>query len=172
MAARRLPSPIQTARLVLGPYSSGDVDALHALFVDSDVRRYMWDDRVVARERVAGMCGESTAGFAAGRFGLFTVRAKVDSSLIGVTGFWPFDEQRGPELLYALAPALWGRGYAQEMAAPMLDFGADVLGLDPIWAVMDRPNRASATLALRLGMRADADSNREEPKRLHYRLDR
>jgi hypothetical protein len=35
------------------PFASEDLDALHALWTDPDVRRYLWDDIVISRERAA-----------------------------------------------------------------------------------------------------------------------
>jgi RimJ/RimL family protein N-acetyltransferase len=44
-----MPAPIlETARLRLRPFTYADVDVLHAQWTDPDVRRYLWDGRVVA----------------------------------------------------------------------------------------------------------------------------
>jgi len=49
----RLPS-LRTERLILRPWTLQDVDALHLLWTDPDVRRYLWDDVVISRERAVG----------------------------------------------------------------------------------------------------------------------
>ena len=41
---------IDTARLRLRPYRASDLDALHRLWTDAGVRRYLWDDRVIERD--------------------------------------------------------------------------------------------------------------------------
>jgi len=48
----RMPLPVlRTPRLVLVPFAPEDLDALHALWTDEHVRRYLWDDIVISRER-------------------------------------------------------------------------------------------------------------------------
>jgi RimJ/RimL family protein N-acetyltransferase len=48
-----LPLPIiRTQRLELSPWTHEDVDALHDLWTAPEVRRYLWDDKVIARELV------------------------------------------------------------------------------------------------------------------------
>lgn len=89
-----------------------------------------------------------------------------------MTGYWCFGEPPAPELLYAIAPTYWGQGMAYEMAYPMLEYGFEVLGLDPVRASLDPPNRASAALAVRLGFRVDEARDREDPDQLHYLLAR
>ena len=44
---------LKTSRLVLRPWIAADVDALHELWIDAAVRRYLWDDIVISRERAA-----------------------------------------------------------------------------------------------------------------------
>jgi ribosomal-protein-alanine N-acetyltransferase len=44
---------LQTARLVLRPITTDDIDALHALWTNADVRRYLWDDIVIDLEHAA-----------------------------------------------------------------------------------------------------------------------
>jgi RimJ/RimL family protein N-acetyltransferase len=48
---RPLTTEILTARLALEPWRPEDLDALHALWIDADVRRYLWDGEVMSRER-------------------------------------------------------------------------------------------------------------------------
>ena len=51
---KRTSAVLNTGRMRLRPISSDDVDALHALWNDPDVRRYLWDDRIIPRETVRG----------------------------------------------------------------------------------------------------------------------
>jgi RimJ/RimL family protein N-acetyltransferase len=41
---------LDTARLRLRPYRDSDLDALHRLWTDPDVRRYLWDDTIIDRQ--------------------------------------------------------------------------------------------------------------------------
>jgi RimJ/RimL family protein N-acetyltransferase len=42
------PHEIETARLRLRPVTKADVDELHALWSSPKVRKYLWDDEVIA----------------------------------------------------------------------------------------------------------------------------
>ena len=44
---------IQTQRLELVPFREEDIDALHHHWTDPQVRRWLWDDVVIPKERVA-----------------------------------------------------------------------------------------------------------------------
>lgn len=38
---------LETARLHLRPCQAADAEVLHLMWTDPDVRRYLWDDRVI-----------------------------------------------------------------------------------------------------------------------------
>ena len=38
---------LETERLILRPWSLDDIDALHQIWTDPQVRRYLWDDEVI-----------------------------------------------------------------------------------------------------------------------------
>ena len=150
---------IETARLRLRPLEVADVDALHALFIDPDVRRYLWDDVVVARDRVATIVAESLASFATDGSGLWGVRVRDEPALAGFCGYPRFHEPPVLELLYGMAPTLWGRGLATEAARAMIRYGFETLALARIEASIDPPNLASDRVLVkarltRLGERA------------------
>ena len=56
---------------------------------------------------------------------------------------------------YLLHPDAWGRGYAVEAVAALLEFGFGELKLHRIWADCDPRNAASCRLAEKLGMRLE-----------------
>jgi [ribosomal protein S5]-alanine N-acetyltransferase len=59
---------------------------------------------------------------------------------------------RRAELGYILRRDRWGRGYAGEAAAMMVDFAFDELGMNRVWAVCDPENPASTRVLERCGM--------------------
>ncbi len=73
---------LNTGRMRLRPISSDDVDALHALWTDPDVRRYLWDDRIIPRETVEEIVAHSLATFEAGRFRILRARTAGPSTVI------------------------------------------------------------------------------------------
>lgn len=144
---------IHTTRAVLRPVAPDDLDALHALFVDPEVRRFLWDDEVVARAVTEDVIARSQSQFRDQGHGLWLARLAQTSDPAGFAGFWYFHEPPQLELLYGLAPTQWGRGLATEIAAALLRHGFGKLGFARIVGSTDAPNTASCRVMERLGMR-------------------
>ena len=143
---------IETARLQLRPIAVTDLDAIHALWIDQEVRRYLWDDEIIARQVAADVIERSQAQFRDHGHGLWLARRPEAEAIVGFCGFWHFHEPPQLELLYGLAPSHWGRGLATELAVVLLRHGFEVLGFDTIIASTDAPNLASARVMERAGM--------------------
>ncbi|MGH9900270.1 MAG: GNAT family N-acetyltransferase [Pyrinomonadaceae bacterium] len=143
---------IETERLCLRPFTPEDVDAVHRLWTDKDVRRYIWDDEAIPRERAAAVIDESRRLFESEGFGLWAASPRAEDALIGFCGYWYFHEPPELQLLYGLAPASWGRGLAAEAARAMIRFGFEELSLDRVVASADAPNEASFRVMEKAGM--------------------
>jgi ribosomal-protein-alanine N-acetyltransferase len=162
---------LETSRLVLRPLVDDDVEALHALFDDATVVRYMLDGERVARDWVASVIARSAQDFADRGLGLWAAREReTPGRLIGLVGYRDFHEPPVFELLYALRGEAQGRGLAVEMAraATRAGFGA---GLPRIRASTDEPNVASVRVMERLGMRFAGREEAEPWAQLHYVLE-
>jgi ribosomal-protein-alanine N-acetyltransferase len=92
--------------------------------------------------------------------------------LIGFAGFWYFHDPPELELLYGLAPAHWGRGFATETAEALIQYGFDTLGWDVIQACTDAPNEASVRVMERLGLHFERRAMINGLDTLVYRLPR
>lgn len=162
---------LTTARLALYPLTTADVAAAHALWTDPDVRRYLWDDEVVSLDRVREVIAASTSDFATKRYGLWGVYDAATGAFAGFAGCreWP---DGGPELMYGLAPAWWGRGLATEAADAVLAHLFDTLGHAHVTAATDPPNAASVRVMERLGMTFDWRGEMHGLDTLVYRLSR
>lgn len=144
---------LATARLTLRPWTLDDVDRLHALWTDPDVRRYLWDDVVITRERAEETVRNAIGSAARERFGQWLVLESTGGSLAGFCGLSRREPGADLELMYGLAPACWGRGFAAEAARAVLGYAFGTLGLARVTAATDVPNAASARVLERLGMR-------------------
>jgi ribosomal-protein-alanine N-acetyltransferase len=123
------------------PFAHEDVDVLYRMWTDSDVRRYLWDDKIIERERAAGEVEDSIASFEKNGFGMWVVLLAGATEVSGFGGFRLFGAPpTKKELMYGIAPPLWGRGYATEIAEALLRFGFERLGEERIWARTDPPN--------------------------------
>jgi ribosomal-protein-alanine N-acetyltransferase len=134
---------IETARLRMRPFVREDVDALHRLWTDPQVRKYLWDDIVIPREQAVEVVESSIASFEQRGFGLWAAFPKNKDELIGFCGFRLFDDPPEVEILYGMAPAYWGHGLATEAAIAMLRCGFEECGFGRIYAGADPPNAAS-----------------------------
>src|SRR5262249_46811607 len=129
-----------------------DVDALHDLWIDREVRRYLWDDRVISRHEALAVVRESEETFARAGFGLWTIRPREGEHLIGFCGLRETAGTSDVAIVYGLSPRRWGQGLATEAAAAVLRFAREQCHRTYVLAKMDAPNLASARVAERLGM--------------------
>jgi ribosomal-protein-alanine N-acetyltransferase len=144
---------ITTARLRFQPFTLEDIDALHHIWTDPDVRRYLWDDEIISRETAEEVVRGSIASFQEQRFGFWTLRSLEDeATIIGFCGLRFFDTPPEIEILYGVTPAQWGKGLATEAARAVLRYGFEELQLAKIWGGADAPNAASLRVLEKLGM--------------------
>lgn len=151
---QRTSAVLNTGRMRLRPISSDDVDALHALWTDRDVRRYLWDDRIIPRETVEQIVAQSLATFESDGFGFFALEMQDQSGeLIGFCGHRRAEDVQGQvELLYGIHPTYWGEGLVAEAAREVLRFGFESCDFDRVIAATDTPNQQSVRVLQKLGM--------------------
>lgn len=161
---------LQTPRLVLKPLTIEDAELAYCLWIEPGVRRYLWDDEIITRERARLPLSGSEADFERQGFGLWGVYRHGDSGLIGFCGLRQADLMPEPELLFGLTQSEWGKGLAHEAATAVLHFGFDRLRLPAIGAATDLPNLASVTLLERLGFGPVGQTRIEGRETLLFRL--
>ncbi|MFN7931924.1 MAG: GNAT family N-acetyltransferase [Bryobacteraceae bacterium] len=145
---------LETERLRLSPVSMDDVDALHALWTDAGVRRFLWDDLIIDRETAHEVVQATLEDWGDYGVGLFAIQLLGEEEIIGFCGVRRFPPDEEWELLYGLLPAYWGNGLAVEASAASLRFAFSRLPVDRIAGRTDGPNKASIRVLQKLGMRA------------------
>jgi [ribosomal protein S5]-alanine N-acetyltransferase len=143
----------ETQKLVLKPILESELSTLHMIFTDSHVRKYLCDDQVFSWQQVEEMLKQSLKHFEEEKFGLWFIKIKSKSEVIGFVGLWYFFDEQQPQLIYALLPKALKKGYATEAATKILEYCFDELGYEYLIASCDRPNTESQKVAERLGMR-------------------
>jgi RimJ/RimL family protein N-acetyltransferase len=128
--------------LRLRPVAAADLDALHALLIHPEVRRSLLAGEIVSRDFVARTIASSESAFARRSCGLYTVLGLDDDLLLGMCGFQSSGVPPERQLVYALAPAVRGRGYASEAVRAVVA-SARAAGLTSIIAATDAANAAS-----------------------------
>ena len=164
---------IETDRLHLRPLVLGDLDAVHRLWTDPGVRRYLWDGEEIPREKARTMLVRGIEGLGEHGLGLWAVTRKGSEALIGFCGFWPSGEDgRGGELLYGLLTPYWGEGLATEAARAMIRHGFEEVGLERIVAGADTENAASLRVMEKAGMIREGRDRRNGHDLTYYALSR
>jgi ribosomal-protein-alanine N-acetyltransferase len=143
--------PILTERLEIRAFEPSDLRALHAVYGDPEVTRWMPSYSTIDQTRRA-----LEKHVAAGRTGgpaLWAVVERSSGELIGDAGLAPLDGV-GPEveLGYTLGRRWWGRGYGTEAARACLAEALGPLGLKRVVAVVRPENDASIHVLEKLGM--------------------
>ena len=104
--------------IALRAVESADGDALHAIFTEPGVRRFLFDDieltRAETQEHVDAACAQ----------GAWTIRQ--DGEIVGLVALRPVGADR--ELIVALSERCWGSGAAVQAARQALQHGFDSAG--------------------------------------------
>lgn len=144
---------LRTQRLLLRPISPSDIDALHRFWTDPSVRKYLWDNEVISKDRVEEIVSASDACFRDLGSGLFAIElASQPGELVGFCGLRHMDGSADVELLYGILPRYWGEGLVTEAAREVLRHGFESCGLARIMGATDTPNQRSVRVMQRLGM--------------------
>lgn len=87
--------------------------------------------------------------YAERRFDVWAVR--WGRKYVGHAEIKPTETVAGHEIIYALAPAAWGRGLGTELAETLVSYGFHQLDLAEVHATVASPNTASLALLAKIG---------------------
>ena len=149
---------LESERLVLCQFTAQDADLLIELDSDPAVMRFLTGgepslpDEVVRDEVIPSLLAAYERWD--GRFGLFAAYEKATGAFIGWFCLRP--ERTGPldevELGYRLRQDAWGKGYATEPAAALVDKGFSELGVSTVWGDTMASNVSSQRVMEKVGM--------------------
>jgi RimJ/RimL family protein N-acetyltransferase len=151
--------PLETERLRLRPFEAADLDALHEIYSDAGVVRYLYEAQR-SREELRPVLERKRASTGVGAEGDGLNAAVVlceSGALVGdVSLFWLSETHRQAELGFVMHPAWHGRGYATEAARPFLAFAFETLCAHRVIGRTEARNVGSARVLEKLGMRCEA----------------
>lgn len=136
--------------LILQPCTEAHIDLLHAHWLEPEVRRYLWDGRLIERETVREVVASSLESSQRYGYGLWVLLSKPEGGFRGVCGLRE-GPPAGPELLYSVSAKHWGAGIATESARTVLRYAFEALSLACVTATVDKPNVASLRVLEKLG---------------------
>lgn len=148
---------MRTERILLRAWTREDVDSLHGLWTQPEVRRYLWDDVAITRDTVEKMVESHLDMVNRHGIGYWALHILPPISLVGapMAGFCGFrfiGDSSEIELMYGLRVEYWGRGLATEACIAALEFLWRSTKLAQVYARTDPPNEKSVQVMLRLGM--------------------
>ncbi|MGA4837802.1 GNAT family N-acetyltransferase [Streptomyces sp. G45] len=142
---------LRTERLEFRPYRPEDEDAFVSLLSDEEVCRWMGQERVPEADIRTLFRALHTEVYPKEMFdvwGLWHEGGYIGHAEVKKTG-----NVDGYEIIAALIPAYWGRGFGAETVGGLLRHAADHLGLKEVYGMVGSGNAASLKLAERLGFR-------------------
>jgi RimJ/RimL family protein N-acetyltransferase len=148
-----LPTPtLHTARLLLRPFTDGDMDAIFALQSSPRVLRYWdapaWKNRAQAERFIAGCRQIEQEGTGA----RLAIERAADGVFIGWCSLGKWDPvYRSAKMGYCLDDVAWGQGFATEAANALLQWAFETLDLNRVQAETDTRNTASGRVLEKLG---------------------
>ena len=148
---------LETPRLLLRHFGMQDVQELHRLYQDIEIRRY-FPDGVLSYEETK----EELEWYLHGHpqypeLGLWATIYKESGRLIGRCGLlpWEIDGKLEIEIAYLLNKEYWHQGLATEAGKGILAYGFEKLGLSRLICLMHPENIASQKVAERIGMQLE-----------------
>ena len=154
--------PLHTPRLRLRRLVPADFGALHRIYQDAEVMRFMGGVRT--REQSRSYFAGNLAHWERHGFGVLAVEPReplpgaapaAPAPLMGRVALAHLEDTGDVELGYLFAAPWQGQGYALEAAARVVDWGFEVLALPRIVAIALPDNLRSFHLMRRLGMQPD-----------------
>ncbi|MEU4677880.1 GNAT family N-acetyltransferase [Micromonospora sp. NPDC023737] len=153
---------LETPRLLLRRWKSGDLDGFAAINAQPEVMRYIHDGRTLDRAATAERLANSQRHWEEHRFGLYAVELKETGELAGFTGlavptFLP-EIMPAVEIGWRLGRAFWGRSLATEAAKAVVAHTRAQLGLRRLVSIHVVGNEASARVMVKLGMSLERET--------------
>lgn len=143
---------LTTERLALRRFTPADLDLLAALHCDPEVMRYVGgtltrpQSELMLHERILDYYDQYPG------YGIWVTMERDTGASVGMH---LLNHIRGESLIqvgYVLLREHWGRGYATEMAARILQYGFVELGLPKIAGITDLPHTGSQHVLLKIGL--------------------
>ncbi len=144
---------LTTPRLHLRPFTLADHEAIHVVYSDPEVMRYVGHGAHRTLAETANALRIYGDVLARRGYSFLAVTERATGALIGDGGLHPLGGV-GPdvELGYTLARDAWGRGYATELGHALIEYAFTVLRVPRVVAQVEPANTASRNVLAKLGM--------------------
>lgn len=135
---------LHTERLVLRKLRPSDAERMFAMRSDPQVMRYVNRPMATSVDDAVALIALINARITAQEAIHWALTRKGEDTFIGLIGFWRLvKEHHYAELGYTLMQEAWGKGYASEAIASVVDLGFSTLGFHRVEAITRPANTAS-----------------------------
>lgn len=159
-------------RFVLRPIDTDDVDDVHAIWTDENVRRFLFDGETIPIDQTREIVEKNHALFAQQGYGIWGIREQGTDQLVGFAGLWHFRTPPALELLFGVSYDHWNRGIATESSRRVIQYAFADLELGDVDASTDAGNAASIRVLEKLGMSFTRRDVVDELDTVFYKLSR
>lgn len=156
---------METERLIFKLYEESDKDTFITLLTDETVMKYV-DNGVFTQEKAEALWQKLIKDlYGKGVTTIYAVFDKLDGRYIGSASIRPRPSKEEEwEIVYILKTEEWGKGYATEIAAKLIEFGFDELNLKDVYATVDIDNFGSIHVLEKAGMKHIRDEYDQQGK--------
>jgi RimJ/RimL family protein N-acetyltransferase len=146
---------LQTARLILRPFTRDDVPALEAVIGDPVAMQ--WYPAPFDRAGVEQWIERNIARYENDGHGLWAMVLKSSGELIGDCGcvVQIVEDRNEIEIAYHVRPDLWGNGYATEAARACMDYAFNVIQVCRVISMIRPENVNSRRVAEKNGLKCE-----------------
>lgn len=146
----RVPTQIETKRLLLRQFEENDWTRLHKYYSDEIATKYTVGKPLSEGESWSAMASMIGHWHIHG-YGPYAIEEKESQTVIGVAGFWYPGDWPEPEIKWGLVRHYWGKGYASEAARSVLSVAAKSIPDISLISLIHSQNIPSINLARALG---------------------
>jgi RimJ/RimL family protein N-acetyltransferase len=157
------PASIETAQLLLRPFTLDDAEAYWPLLSLPAVLRYVGEAPRTSLDEVRSILQAAPLrDYAVRGYGRMACIDKHSGKLVGFSGLKYLADLRETDIGYRFLPECWGRGYATESAQALIAHGRAAHGLGRIVGLVDPANGASRRVLGKLGLAYERDLDAAE----------
>jgi len=145
-----------TKRLILRPFELSDAKAVQRLAGDREIADktlnipHPYEDGA-AEEWIS----THKPKFDSRELANFAITRRTNGELLGTVGLAMIPQFQRAELGYWVGTPYWNKGYCTEAAEAVVEYGFTQLGLNRVFAVHFKRNRASGQVMKKLGMKRE-----------------
>jgi RimJ/RimL family protein N-acetyltransferase len=145
------PQELQTNRLLLRPFSENDASGLASVLSDCEAAQFIGGPKTYDEARESAI--RMRDAFAERGWGTLAVVLPDTGTCVGYCGVRPLSCTPDVELAFALERSCWGRGFASEAAAAVLDAAFVCLKFESVVGTVYPENVASQRVLTKLGLK-------------------